>query len=97
MSRGRRPRVGAGGPPVRAAATRRSGARYSYRASSALVIGGSPAVEPAIALGGLDGGREPFLLQARRLDVAMAVEQHGRRAPAGAASARPRTDARPEW
>ena len=46
----------------------------------ALVVGGAPAVETAVALGGLEGGREPLLRAAGGHHVVMPVEEHGGRA-----------------
>src|SRR2546425_2780803 len=56
----------------------------------ALVVGGAPAVETAVALGGLEGGREPLLRAAGGHHVVMPVEAR----PAGLASPRTRRDAR---
>jgi len=63
--RPRRPQVGADGGHV--------------GHDPALVVGGAPAVEPAAALGGLEGGREPVLRAAGRHHVVVPVEEHAGR------------------
>jgi hypothetical protein len=46
---------------------------------SGLVVGGSPAVQPAAALGGLERRTVPVALVPRRLHVVVGVQQHGGR------------------
>ena len=60
-----------------------------------LVVGGAAAVEPAVALGGLERRAGPQLVAARRLDVVVGVEQHGRARRAARASGRSPPGRRP--
>ena len=48
------------------------------REQLALVVGGAAGVEFAVAAGGLERGRRPFLQRLDRLHVVMAVDQGGR-------------------
>ena len=54
--------------------------RRDVRHDAGLVVGGAPAVEPAVALDRLERVGLPQRQVADRLDVVVGVEQHGRRA-----------------